>query len=85
MIDQLLLITEIIISLFTLAAALGFGLFSLVGVFTFYHLLRSKKSPADTSNRINHIRLWWFALTREEKFVGQFPWLKRDEWENVSK
>jgi hypothetical protein len=21
--------------------------------------------------RINHIRLWWFALTREDKFTGR--------------
>ena len=55
-----------------------------IGVFTLYHLLRSKVPPADTSNRINHIRLWWFALTREDKFVGQFEWLKKDEWENVN-
>jgi hypothetical protein len=33
--------------------------------------------------RINHIRLWWFALTREDKFTGQFPWLTRDEWDNM--
>ena len=55
-----------------------------IGIFTLYHLLRAKKSPADASNRINHIRLWWFALTREDKFVGQFEWLKKDEWENVN-
>jgi hypothetical protein len=59
--------------------------FTLVGVFTFYHLLRPQKSPADKSNRINAIRLWWFALTREDKFVDVFPWLKNDEWDNVGK
>lgn len=58
---------------------------TLIGTFTLWHLMRSKKAPADASNRINHIRLWWFALTREDKFVGQFPWMKNDEWENVSK
>lgn len=55
---------------------------ALIGLFTLYHLLRSGKPPADVSNRINHIRLWWFALTREDRFVGQFPWLRNDEWEN---
>lgn len=55
---------------------------ALVGLFTMYHLFRANKSPADASNRIAHIRLWWFALTREDKFVGLFPWLARDEWEN---
>lgn len=66
--------------------------FSIVGLFTFYHLLRKQHEPADKSNRINAIRLWWFALTREEKFtdlykVGTgepaFPWLKNDEWDNI--
>lgn len=55
-----------------------------IGLFTLVHLLRSKRSPADVSNRINHIRLWWFVLTREDKFVGTFPWLTRDEWENIN-
>lgn len=55
----------------------------LIGLLTLYHLVRSKRAPADTSNRINHIRLWWFALTREDKFVDLFPWLRRDEWDNV--
>ena len=57
---------------------------SLIGLFTLYHWFRPQKGPADASNRINAIRLWWFALTREDKFVGQFPWLKKDEWENVN-
>lgn len=55
---------------------------SLVGLFTMYHLFRPSKSPVDASNRINRIRLWWFALTREEQFVDAFPWLRNDEWEN---
>jgi hypothetical protein len=59
--------------------------FALLGVLTVYHWLRPQKAPADTSNRINKIRLWWFALTREDKFVFMFPWLKKDEWENLKK
>lgn len=62
------------------------GLFlTLIGAFTVFHWLRPQRSPADTSNRINAIRLWWFALTREDLFVGQFPWLKNDELENVTR
>lgn len=58
---------------------------SLLGLFVIYHvLLRRKRSPADRSNRINHIRLVWFALTREDEFVGVFPWLRNDEKDNVS-
>lgn len=57
----------------------------MLGLFVIYHvLIRRKRQPADASNRINHIRLLWFALTREDEFVGQFPWLTRDEKENVT-
>lgn len=57
---------------------------SLLGSLVIYHVfVRGKKSPADKSNRINHLRLVWFALTREDKFVGQFPWLTKDEWEVI--
>jgi len=63
------------------------GLFvipSLFGLAMIYHVfIRGKHSPADKSNRINHLRLVWFALTREEEFVDQFPWMKKDEWENM--
>ena len=58
---------------------------TLLGVFVFIQLLRSSNAPADTSNRINRIRLVWFALTRPELFVSQFQWLSKDELENVSK
>lgn len=51
----------------------------------FHTLVRTKKSPVDESNRINHFRLVWFALTREDKFVTLFPWLKKDEWDNINK
>lgn len=64
---------------------LGGLFFTLIGMFTFYHLLRPQKAPADSSNRINAFRLWWFALTREDKFVEHFPWLRNDEWDNVNK
>jgi hypothetical protein len=55
----------------------------LIGLFTIYHWLRPQHPPADTSNRINAIRLWWFALTKEEDFVSLYPWLKGDEGDNV--
>lgn len=57
----------------------------LFSLFVAYHVLRPQKSPADTSNRINKIRLLWFALTRENLFVPFFEWLKRDELDNVTK
>lgn len=59
--------------------------FIIIGLLTFWHVLRSQKYPADKMNRMNKIRLWWFALTKEDKFVGFFPWLRRNEWDNVIK
>jgi len=72
---------------------------SLITVFTLYHLLRNQKAPADESNRFNAARLWWFALTREDKFAEAlflkvdedgteyyepaFPWVRNDEWDNI--
>lgn len=70
--------------LFKFLLLIGGSFFTLIGLFTFYHILRPQQSPADTSNRINKFRLWWFVLTREDKFVGVFPWLKNDEWENIN-
>ena len=55
-----------------------------LGLLVFFHVfICEKKKPADTSNRINHFRLFWFVLTREDKFVDVFPWLKNDEWDNI--
>lgn len=59
-------------------------IFTLIGLFIAFHIARPQKYPADTSNRINKIRLIWFALTREELFVTIFPWLSRDELDNVT-
>lgn len=55
-----------------------------LGLFVIWHIARPQRSPADASNRINKARLLWFALTREDLFVPIFPWLKRDELENVT-
>ena len=72
-------ITDIL--LYGLAVA---GLFpTAIGLLTIFHWVRPQHKPADESNRINAIRLWWFALTREELFVDVFPWLKNDELDNM--
>jgi hypothetical protein len=68
----------LLVAFMLLPAALG-------TLMLFHTLVRTKSAPADKSNRINHFRLVWFALTREEKFVTLFPWLKNDEWENINK
>lgn len=56
---------------------------ALIGLLLIYHVARPQKPPADASNRINKIRLIWFAMTREEMFAPHFAWLRRDEGENV--
>lgn len=58
-------------------------LLTLLGLFVVFHIFRTQRTPADASNRINKIRLVWFVLTREELFVGTFPWLKNDELDNL--
>lgn len=65
----------VIIFLLIFPAAIGY-------LVLFNTFVRGKRFPADKSNIINHIRLVWFALTREDKFVDLFPWLKNDEWDN---
>ncbi|MGB7241673.1 MAG: hypothetical protein WBC93_06270 [Sulfitobacter sp.] len=55
----------------------------LIGLLVIYHVMRSQKSPADISNRINKIRLIWFALTREDWLAERIDWLKRDEMDNL--
>lgn len=52
----------------------------LVAVLVF---IKPMRFPADTSNRIAHLRLVWFALTRPERFTELEPWLKVDELDLV--
>ena len=56
---------------------------SLIGLLVIYHIARPQKPPADTSNRINKVRLFWFALTREDALAPHIPWLGRDETDNI--
>lgn len=71
--------------LFKLTVGLSGLVFTLIGLFVVFHIVRGQKSPADTSNRINKIRLLWFCMTREDLFVDTFPWLRNDELDNVTK
>jgi hypothetical protein len=66
--------------------------FTAIGLLFFVQVfVRPKRPPMDKSNRINHLRLVWFALKHPEDFVElyrhgrgpAFPWLTRDEGENV--
>jgi hypothetical protein len=54
--------------------------FALIGLFVFVRvLLLPMKAPADTSNRIAHLRLWWLATNSPEYFVPTQRWLAMDE------
>jgi hypothetical protein len=65
----------------TLAVAGTFA--TLLGVLVLFHLMKPNKLPADKSNRINSIRLFWFALTKPHLFVDSFWWLSQDEEDNM--
>ena len=55
----------------------------LVGLLVVFHVMKGKKLPMDESNRINHARLVWWAVTKPEKFVKWFLWLENDEGDNL--
>ena len=74
--ELIIILLLAIIALMLIPTAVGL-------LFIFHTILRSKKAPADASNRLNHIRLVWFALTREDLFVDTFEWMKRDEFQNL--
>ena len=57
--------------------------FSALGLLLAWHIARPQHRPADASNRLNKARLIWFAMSREDLFVGTFPWLAHDELHNV--
>ncbi|MAG24832.1 hypothetical protein CMI47_04560 [Candidatus Pacearchaeota archaeon] len=71
---------DIFLNVLTLAGTFStlLGLLVLVQIF-----MVPKKYPMDRSNRINHLRLVWFAVKSPHKFVELHPWLKNDEGDNV--
>jgi len=75
----------IALHIFLIALMAAGTLMTLLGLFTFIWWVKPARDPADTSNRINKIRLWWFALTRPELFVDTFEWMKNDELDNMKK
>jgi hypothetical protein len=56
----------------------------LLGLFATYHLIVAARGT-DKSNFFNRLRVFWFSLTRQSKMVDKFPWLTKDEWENMNK
>ena len=62
------------------------GLFPLlIGIMTIGSWSLPLKPPADASNRINRIRLWWFSISAPHRFANcpGFTWLKGDERDNL--
>lgn len=57
--------------------------FFVIGCFLMIQVVRPSKYPTDASNVLNRMRLLWFAATRQELFVNTFPWLGKDELENM--
>ena len=55
----------------------------LIGMMTVGSWSLRVKAPADKSNRINRIRLWWFAISAPHRFTGNFKWLYGDEVDNL--
>lgn len=63
------------------------GTFILViGAMPVFFVSRAKRKPMDESNRINHIRLIWWAYTKPEMFAtcAGMEWLQRDEGDNIN-
>jgi hypothetical protein len=72
-----MLISIAIVGALAILSLAAFGLYIIICIF------KAKQLPMDSSNRINHIRLVWFAVTRPSLFVDSFKWLKRDELDNL--
>lgn len=71
------------INLFFLIGVFATFTLSALSLFIIISIFKAKRLPMDTSNRINHVRLVWFSVTRPELFVDSFEWLKRDELNNL--
>jgi hypothetical protein len=60
--------------------------FALIGLLVIVKtLILPMKKPADTSNRIAHLRLVWLSINSPEDFVPSHPWLAIDERELLKK
>lgn len=74
----------IAISILLITLCASGTLLTLLGVYVFVKvLIMPNAPPADRTNRINHIRIVFFAIQHPEKFVSVCRWLKNDEADNV--
>lgn len=78
----LILTIAVVILLFIILAMFPMWAIGMITVIQWY---RGKLDApgVDSSNVINMIRLWWFALTRPERSLPAFPWLANDEMDNM--
>jgi len=72
-----------LINLFFLIGVFATFTLAALSLFIIISIFKAKRLPMDTSNRINHVRLVWFAISRPALFVDAMPWLKRDELDNL--
>ncbi len=60
------------------------GIFVLaIGMITVFSWALRLKAPADNSNRINRIRLWWYAVSAPHRSIKSFYWLGGDETDSL--
>lgn len=56
---------------------------TLLGLLTVFYWVKSPKPPADTSNRINNITVWWIGLTRPHVLAKHYKPLRHDVLDNL--
>ena len=70
---------DILIKLFIIG-----GIFTqIIGIMTVGSWALRIKAPADKSNRINRVRLWWYAISAPHRSIKSFKWLGGDETDNL--
>ena len=55
----------------------------LLGLLDFFYFIKKPKLPADESNRINNIVLWWITKTRPELFTKEYKFFTQDVMKNI--
>lgn len=74
---------NLLIDIFLVLLMVG-GIFTqLIGIMTVGSWSLRLKAPADKSNRINRVRLWWYAISAPHRSIKSFYWLKGDETDNL--
>lgn len=74
---------QIAIVVLVLVLCVSGTLLTLIGALTVLLWLKTPKAPADTSNRINNIMIWWLALNKPYLFVEQWEFLRNDVEDNA--